>query len=424
MKASATSDAAKRGQVPIRLHPVLARREGLGRGNRSKRAPSRRELAALSLGRVGGAGRGGSTRGRPEPISLRMTRSRFEKVDLLEALRLVAAEPAATSGELVCCLMEAFSCQLRAAQDALAVLKGAGYLSIQPDRSDARLRRYALSERGERLFDHPEARLLLSFARKLFTSCPSRRRPPGMQAARESGELAQRLEQYERFLLVVPAAARAAVAAGSLPAEAAARNGQRRRAAGPALELIVERRCKVCRSEQRREIDLMLASGFSHASLRDRFNQLLGEPFFTAKNIAGHHRDHLNQADPAVRKILDARLQAEQLAQGVDYLEATLIRQAGLEALQFGLTQVRPRDMLAAIRAQDEPQAANADVSLEEMRFEFDAFMAAVQEVAPQHWKQVMDGFERNLAEAAELTAWNERERLLHPPSRQRPAGT
>jgi hypothetical protein len=331
-------------------------------------------------------------------------RSRFEKVDLLAALRLVAAEPAATSGELVCCLMEAFSCQLRAARDALAVLRGAGYLSTQADGADGRLRRYALSARGERLFDHPQARLLLAYARKLLTTCPSGRRPAGLQAARQAGELEQRLEQYERHLLLVPPEAVAAMAAASLPAAAAAGNGQRRRApsAGPALQLIVEPRCKVCRFQQRREIDLMLASGFSDASVRDHWNDLLGEPLFTAKNIASHARNHLSQADPAVHKILDARLTQERLAQIGGYLEAKLIAQAGLEALHFGLTQVRPKDIIAAIRAPDEPAAANADVSLEEMRFDFDAFMAAVQEVAPQHWEQVLEGFERNLAQAAE----------------------
>jgi hypothetical protein len=355
-----------------------------------------------------------------------MARSRFEKVDLLEALRLVAAEQAATSGELVCCVMEAFSCQVRAAEDALAVLKGAGYLSTQPDRADGRLRRYALSARGERLFDHPEARLLLVYARKLFTTCPSRRRPAGLQAAREAGELARRLEQFERYRLVVPVAAVAAVAVASLPAAAAAGTRQRRRsrAAGPVLQLIVEPRCKVCRFEQRREIDLLLASGFSHASLRDHWNDLLEAPFFTAKNISSHARSHLNQADPAVRKILDTRLTQERLAQIGDYLEAKLTLHAGLEGLQFGLTQSRPKDLLAALRAQDEPAAANADVSLEEMRREFDAFMAAVQEVAPPQWKQILEDFERNRAEAAELTDWNDRERLLHPPTRQRPPGT
>jgi DNA-binding MarR family transcriptional regulator len=125
-----------------------------------------------------------------------------EKVNLLWVLDLVVALEGERSGLLVRHICETACCRERAAKDALSILRKAGYIVATTDESDRRSRQYVPTERGWQLFHDPYAGMLLRFARKLFTSCPS----PAVRSWRQdeierAGSAEARLEQAEQSLL-------------------------------------------------------------------------------------------------------------------------------------------------------------------------------------------------------------------------------
>jgi hypothetical protein len=126
-----------------------------------------------------------------------------EKVDLWVALALVAScGEGLGSGALVARLVGLFACRERTGKDAVAVLRRAGYLERLTDPSDARRRSYRVSERGRIVLGHPSGWLVLRFARKLFTGCPSRRGARWQQTLTDSGSRDSQLQQLEQRLLL------------------------------------------------------------------------------------------------------------------------------------------------------------------------------------------------------------------------------
>jgi len=131
-----------------------------------------------------------------------------QKVDLAEALALLAELEPLRSTRLVLELRHRFDCSERAAKDAISILRrgdwiehghrppaGAGghgsQQEAQPRPADGK--RYGVNERGHSLLAHPNGPRLLRIARKLFTTCPSpryagssRRPPPGKDSSRRS----------------------------------------------------------------------------------------------------------------------------------------------------------------------------------------------------------------------------------------------
>jgi DNA-binding MarR family transcriptional regulator len=124
-----------------------------------------------------------------------------EKVDLWLALGLVAGEEGQRYGVLVRGLCVGFGCSERTAKDAVAILRRGGYLELDRDLADRRRRRYRLNERGRELLVHPNGWLVLRFARRLFTSCPSRRVARWRRALLAAGGPDRQLERVERSLL-------------------------------------------------------------------------------------------------------------------------------------------------------------------------------------------------------------------------------
>jgi hypothetical protein len=128
-----------------------------------------------------------------------------EKIDLWVALALVASsDQGIGSGALAARLMGLFACTERTAKDAVAILRRARYLEPHTDTRDARRRSYRVSERGRIVLAHPYGWLLLRFARKLFTGCPSRRGSHWQHALTTSGALDSQLQRLEQRLLGTP----------------------------------------------------------------------------------------------------------------------------------------------------------------------------------------------------------------------------
>jgi hypothetical protein len=94
------------------------------------------------------------------------------------------------------------------------------------------------------------------------------------------------------------------------------------------------------------------------------------------------------------------------------------VAEAGLEAIQAGVVEVTPKDLLRTIQLLEHLEAnrTGADDDLAEMRMEFDAFMEAVQTVVPdQDWQRILEGFETRRAQEAEFDNYAKRRRLLEP---------
>ena len=124
-----------------------------------------------------------------------------EKIDLLEALRLLARAELLRSGEFVACLVTATGCSERAGKDAIRILRRGGYVDPVALPEYERARAYRVSEQGRVLLAHPHGWIVLRFARKLFTSCPSRA-GARFQRPNEKGDLEAELARVERLLLV------------------------------------------------------------------------------------------------------------------------------------------------------------------------------------------------------------------------------
>ena len=142
--------------------------------------------AGLGLARRGG--RGCFPGGAVSPIGRGVARQYgVQKVDLAEALALLAELEPLRSTRLVLELRHRFDCSERAAKDAISILRrgdwiehghrppaGAGehgsQQEAQPRPADGK--RYGVNERGHSLLAHPNGPRLLRIARKLFTTCP------------------------------------------------------------------------------------------------------------------------------------------------------------------------------------------------------------------------------------------------------------
>lgn len=124
-----------------------------------------------------------------------------EKIDLLQALELLARAGPLRFGEFVERLLAATGCSERAAKDANRILRRGGFVEVVPRSGDRRARLYELSERGRALLADPHGWIVLRVARKLFTSCPSRA-GARFQRQDEKGGREAELARVERFLLV------------------------------------------------------------------------------------------------------------------------------------------------------------------------------------------------------------------------------
>jgi DNA-binding MarR family transcriptional regulator len=200
-----------------------------------------------------------------------------EKIDLLAVLAMAAAEPDLNSGDYVACVREEFSCSMRAARDAISILKQAGWLDAYKDTRDRRALRYRLSRSGRQVLDSLNGRLLVRFARKLYTTCPSPHQAARQRRDPDGNQRKQQLRATHALLKPDSSRRIRLMLAMPPPAPAAA---ERPRDHVP-QQLIVEPRCKVCRSPHRSKIDALLAAGHTQVDVRMHANKLAGAGHFT-----------------------------------------------------------------------------------------------------------------------------------------------
>lgn len=168
---------------------------------------------------------------------------------------------------------------------------------------------------------------------------------------------------------------------------------------------INEPRCKVCQSPHRREIDMMLATGWSQTSVMNHWNQILGEGFFKPNNISVHNRKHLTTKDAAIRRIVESR--ARQIGVDIDTVEGFISTKAavldtlihtGMQSLHLGHTVVEAREVLQAVQLLDKMEAEWKETAIDELMNEFRLFMESVKEaVGEDLYANIYDIFESKL---------------------------
>jgi hypothetical protein len=100
--------------------------------------------------------------------------SRTVKLDIPQVLKFVAARDGASSPELLRELQDRFACGHRAAQDALGVLVGGGWLERRNDLNDRRRKRYFVTELGrDDLVTIPGHRAM-RYARRSYSTCSTK----------------------------------------------------------------------------------------------------------------------------------------------------------------------------------------------------------------------------------------------------------
>lgn len=171
----------------------------------------------------------------------------------------------------------------------------------------------------------------------------------------------------------------------------------------------VHRRCKLCQSPHRREIEIMLATGWSQAWVREHWNQFLGTEHFTANNLSIHTRRHLNHSDPHIASFvrgsaagIPESANQDHQPDGLLQLREQVARVVRFEnaALEAGLVLPDVGDMLKAIdllgRIEDEAWAAERAIMIRDMK----AFVGAVKNIASDRGEEIYAEFERLLAES------------------------
>lgn len=162
----------------------------------------------------------------------------------------------------------------------------------------------------------------------------------------------------------------------------------------------VSKRCRVCASPARADIDAMIVTGWSHHSITGFFNAFLGSLVFSENGIARHARRHVSPADPTTAEHLERAREAGRAfgfsaghedpaplplsAQDRRLLQMTIA--AGSTALETGLVIPEVRDLLRAVALEDAFEASN----LGRLQADYDRFKQAVKNsVSDDVWTRI-----------------------------------
>lgn len=178
-------------------------------------------------------------------------------------------------------------------------------------------------------------------------------------------------------------------------------NNDKYRVSPPRIQKIVENRCNVCRSVYRDVIDKLLVMGVSYSEIARNFE----EEGINRKNIANHHKRHVDVEQRAIREILEeeARRIGEEVEEGKTsiitqnaYMKVALMK--SYQAIVDGRILPEPRDVVQMINLMEKQQERTAATQIEEMTREMNAFVRAVQQNVPRElWAVITTDFNRML---------------------------
>lgn len=158
----------------------------------------------------------------------------------------------------------------------------------------------------------------------------------------------------------------------------------------PGLPQYIEPRCHVCMSDNRKQIDRLIALGTNYTEIA-RFFEL--EENINRRSISNHAKRHLNYQEAAIQRIIEQEATAidanfEEGVTGVmlrrTYL-STALRQA-FNDLVNGQAAIEPRDAIAIIQIIERMDEQTGGVQIAEIQRQFSAFLTAIKEILPEDY--------------------------------------
>ena len=173
-----------------------------------------------------------------------------------------------------------------------------------------------------------------------------------------------------------------------------------------------EPRCSVCTSQFRKPIDRMIALGTSYSEI----SRIYEETGIDRRAISNHAKKHLNYEEAAIRQIIAKEAEEAQanIEEGVTgaiarrvYIDVAI--QKGFEALLNNEVPVEVKDVATLIQLKEKMDATTDGAAIDEVKMQFNAFVQAIREVAPQEmWDKILVRTKEILNTAGELTPPNE----------------
>lgn len=159
--------------------------------------------------------------------------------------------------------------------------------------------------------------------------------------------------------------------------------------------VIVDKRCKVCQSSYRQVIDQMLAGGISYSEIERQFEFAL----IPRRSISNHKEKHLGYEEAAIRAVIEREAMMahrnfeegkERLITKQAYLEVALHK--AYDQLVSNVVDIPAADAVKIIEQIQKLESQHQSVAVDELRVQFNAFLQAVKEIAPQEiWPRIRD---------------------------------
>lgn len=154
-----------------------------------------------------------------------------------------------------------------------------------------------------------------------------------------------------------------------------------------------EPRCAVCKSRYRHAIEKMIALGTGYSEISRNFGEEIER-----RSISAHAKKHLNYEQAAIREIIEheaneVRANYEEGLHGAvmyrSYL-STAIKRAWDDLVE-GNVRIDPAVAVQLIQQLDKFDKESKGAAVDELRFQFNAFMQAVKDVCPrENWEQIV----------------------------------
>lgn len=166
------------------------------------------------------------------------------------------------------------------------------------------------------------------------------------------------------------------------------------------LPQIVESRCKVCKHQDRRAIDRLIAAGSSYSEIERLFE-------VDRRSVSNHAHKHLRYEEGAIRRIIEREAErlSENYEQGVQgalarrvYLESAL-KQAQ-DSLLNGEVTVEPKDAVNIVGMLEQMDAQTNGVIVDQIRMQFNAILTAINEVIPPELQKKIAKRAKEIAES------------------------
>lgn len=166
------------------------------------------------------------------------------------------------------------------------------------------------------------------------------------------------------------------------------------------LPQIIESRCKVCKHEDRRAIDRLIAAGTSYSEIERLFE-------VDRRSVSNHAQKHLRYEEGAIRRIIER--EAERLSENYEAgVQGALARRVYLESalkqaqddLLNGEVTVEPKDAVNIVGMLEQMDSETNSVIVDEIKMQFNAILTAINEVIPPDLQKKIAKRAKEIAEA------------------------